>query len=338
MGGSQSPPISHLHKAVTMDVKKSRILYIKRFLEEQTDEDHPATIADILSYLSGIGVAAHPQTVKLDITQLMEAGVDVVRNKSRQNQYFIGDGLLEMPEIKLLVDAAQASKFLTHKHSRALIDKLLSLTSVHQAEHLKNGLYLENHIKPDNEQAYITAALLLNAINTGRRVRFMYIEYTPDKKKVYKHGQRIYELSPWHFICDNEKYYILGYSKHHDRAVTFRVDRIVTPKITELPAIPTPEGFDLAAHVQSVFQMYDGPLLDVTLKCDNELMKTIVDRYGEKVKTSIADAGHFYATVKVSASKTFYGWVFGMDGAVEITAPAEAVKAYRDMLKRAKQL
>ena len=321
-----------------MDAKKSRILYIKRFLEEQTDEEHPATVADILAYLSRVGIAAHHRTVTLDIEQLMEAGVDVVCNKSRQNQYFIGDGLLELPEIKLLVDAAQASKFLTYKRSRALTDKLLSLTSVHQAENLKSGLYLENHIRPQNEAAYITAAMLHNAISTKKCVRFMYIEYTPDKKKEYKHGRRVYELSPWAFVWNNDSYYIIGHSKHHDKAVKFRVDRIAAPKLTDLPAIPAPEDFDLAAFVMATFQMYDGPLLDVTLKCKNELMKTIVDRFGEDVKADIADAGHFYVTVSVSASKLFYGWIFGMDGAIEIVKPAEAVKAYQEMLKKAKSI
>ena len=321
-----------------MDAKKSRILYIKRFLEENTDEEHPATVTDILAYLSSIGMTAHHRTVMLDIEQLIEAGIDVVCNKSRQNQYFIGSVLFEIPELKLLVDAAQASKFIPAKRSRALIDKLLTFASRHQTGGLENSLYLDGLVKPKNEAAYYTVDLLLKAINTKRRVHFMYVEYAPDKKRIYKHGQRIYELSPWCFVWDNEKYYILGHSKHHGKGITFRVDRIASPKLTDLPAIPAPDGFDPAEYVKSVFQMYDGPLLDVTLKCKNEMMKTIVDRFGEDVETKIADAGHFYASAGVYASKTFFGWVFGMDGAVEIVAPAEAVKAYRDMLKKAKRL
>ena len=90
--------------------KKNRILYIKRFLEKQTDEEHPATVADIIAYLSSEGITAHHRTVMLDIEQLIEAGIDVVCNKSRQNQYFIGNGLLEMPELKMLIDTVQAGK------------------------------------------------------------------------------------------------------------------------------------------------------------------------------------------------------------------------------------
>ena len=164
----------------------------------------------------------------------------------------------------------------------------------------------------------------------------MYIEYTPDKQKVYKHGRRVYELSPWAFVWNNDSYYIIGHSETHGKTKKFRVDRIAAAKLTELSAVPVPEDFDLAAYMKSVFQMYDGPMFDVTLKCENALMNTIIDRFGEDVQTDIADSEHFYAKVKVSASKTFYGWVFASDGAIEIVAPNEAVSAYRDMLNRAK--
>ena len=321
-----------------MDEKKSRILYVKRFLEEQTDETHPATVTDILGYLADLGIAAHRRTVMLDMEQLMEAGEDIVCNKGRNNQYFMGDRCLELQELKLLIDAVQASKFLTVKRSRALIGKLLTFASAYQADSLKSGLYLEKQVKPNNEMAYLTADLLLTAINTKHRVRFLYWEYGPDKKKTYKHGRRVYELSPWAFVWDSDKYYIIGYSNTHGMAAKFRVDRIARPKLTELPAIPAPKDFDLAAYARSVFQMYDGPLLDVTLKCRNELMKAIIDRFGENVNTEIADEKHFIAKVGVEASKTFFGWVFASGGAVEITAPAEAVNAYRVMLNRASGL
>ena len=321
-----------------MDEKKNRILYVKRFLEEQTDELHPAAVTDILAYLAGVGISAHGRTVIQDIEQLIESGVDVVCNKGRKNEYFIGDRLFETPELKLLLDAAQASKFLSVKRSRTLIDKLLSLASRQQADSLTKSLYLETQIKPKNEAAYITADILLTAINKKRRVQFMYYEYTPDKKKVYKHGRRVYELSPWAFVWNNDSYYIIGYSESHGKAAKFRVDRIAAPKLTDAAAVPAPKDFDLAAYVQSVFQMFDGPMLDVTLKCENALMKSVVDRFGENAHTEIADEGHFYAKVSVSASKTFYGWVFASDGAVTVTTPAEAVKAYQDMLDRAKSL
>ena len=319
-----------------MEEKKSRILYIKRFLETETDEGHPATISEIMAHLDSEGIAANRKTISKDIALLVESGMDVVCNKSRQNQYFIGERHFELPELKLLIDAAQASKFLTAKRSRRMIGKLLAFASRSQGKSLEEGIFFDENLKPKNETAYITADCLLSAIAEKKRVHFKYHEYGPDKAKTYKHSRKVYEFSPWHFIWDSDRYYILGYSKSHGRAITFRVDRIAAPKLTNLDAVPVAEGFDLAGYVKSVFQMYEGPMLRVTLKCENAWMKMIIDRYGEDVQTKLAGPGHFTANVDVSASKTFYGWVFASDGAVEITAPAEAVEAYKSMLARAR--
>jgi len=278
-----------MNKMDNDDLKKSRILYVKRFLEEQTDEAHPAVISDIIAYLADNGIAATRRTVTQDIDQLIEYGVDVVRNKCRQNQYFVGDRHFEIRELKLLIDAAQASKFLTAKRSRTIIDKLLALTNRYQADVLAEGLYFDDQVKPKNENAYITADLLLKAISQKKRVQFMYYEIGPDKAKTYKHNRHVYEFSPWRFLWNSDSYYIAGYSETHGKIIRFRIDRIAAPKMIETDAVPMPVGFDLAAFVKSVFQMYDGSLVDVTLKCENEMMKTIIDRFGEDVLTEIAD-------------------------------------------------
>ena len=80
-------------------------------------------------------------------------------------KYFIGDRHFELPELKLLIDAAQASKFLTAKRSRRLIEKLLSFASHNQRLALADDLYFDGHVKPQNEKSYITADLLLTAIS-----------------------------------------------------------------------------------------------------------------------------------------------------------------------------
>lgn len=319
-----------------MDDKKSRILYILRCLQEKTDEQHPISTKQIQDYLETQGIKAHRQTIPRDIQALIDYGVDIVEVKSTQNLYFIGDRQFELHELKYLIDAVQASKFFTVKQSKSLIGKLLNLASPYQSADLTLGLYFDRKAKPKNETASLTADLMLTAINTKKQVRFMYYEYGPDKKKIYKHGRRVYVFSPWAFILNSESYYIIGYSENHGKAVKFRVDRIASPKLTDIPAVPAPKDFDVAKYAQAIFQMYDGPMLDVVLKCENTLMKTIIDRFGEDVHTEIADTGHFYAKVRVSASKTFYGWVFASDGAIRITAPDEAVKAYHIMLDKAK--
>ncbi|MCL2083317.1 MAG: WYL domain-containing protein [Oscillospiraceae bacterium] len=307
---------------------KSRILTILRFLETQTDEQNPATLADILTHLQKQGIDAGRKAVLSDIEQLADSGVDVICNKSRELQYFIGDRHFELPELKLLIDAVQASKFIPVKKSKELIKKLTAFASRHQAVDLNRTLYTDKQIKSGNESVFITVDKLHTAIGRGRQIHFKYYEYDQNKKKQYKHKRQIYKFSPYSLIWNGDHYYAVGYSESHGKIITFRVDRIAKPELTGLTAQPKPKDFDPAFYAQKVFQMYDGAMRDVVLKCENSLMKSVIDRFGEKVDTAVLDEEHFEARVSVCASPTFYGWVFSFAGRMEITAPDDVIDGY----------
>ena len=101
-----------------------RILELLRFLYERTDENHPATVSDIIAHLNGKGILAVRQTVYADTNALIDAGIDIVVVKSTQNQYFMGSRLFEYPELKMLTDAVASSKIISAKKSEELVQKL----------------------------------------------------------------------------------------------------------------------------------------------------------------------------------------------------------------------
>ena len=45
-----------------------------------------------------------------------------------------------------------------------------------------------------------------------------------------------------------------------------------------------PDDFDIENYTKEVFFMFSGEKVLVDLRCDNSLMKTMVDRFGEDVK------------------------------------------------------
>ena len=49
-----------------------------RFLYERTDENHPATVSDIIAHLNGKGIQAVRQTVYADTNALIDAGIDIL--------------------------------------------------------------------------------------------------------------------------------------------------------------------------------------------------------------------------------------------------------------------
>jgi predicted DNA-binding transcriptional regulator YafY len=310
---------------------KSRILYLLKLLNEYTDEHNPLSTVEIINCLKSFGISAHRKTVASDIALLEEFGIDVITIKSTQNKYYIGNRDFELPEIKLLVDEVESSKFITSKKSEVLVSKLALFVRQGQANELKRHIYIDKRIKPEYEEIYYTVDCIHAAINTGKQVEFKYIEYNQDKERIYKNNGYTYKLSPYALAWSEDHYYVIGYIKKHGKISKFRVDRMAKVNISENNSIPVPEGFSAAQYAKNIFEMYDGEMKTVELKCTNDLMKVIIDRFGENVNSISLDSVCFKAIVEVSISPTFYGWVFGFAGKMTILSPEEVKNEYIEM-------
>lgn len=318
---------------------KPRILYLMKILLEQTDEEHPLTTNQLIDILkSEYEISVHRTTLTKDIAALQEFGLDVVCIKSTQSKYFVGSRNFELPELKLLVDAVESSKFITAKKSDELIAKIHTLTSPGQIAKLKRNNYVVDRIKPENEQIYYIVDAINDAINEGKQISFQYYDYSGLKKKVLKNKGEIYKLSPYKLLWSGDYYYVIGYSEKKGKVINFRVDRIAaTPMILKEQALPMPKDFDLENFTKEVFFMFSGNEVVVDLRCDNSLMKTMVDRFGEDVKTLAYDMTSFRIITEVSTSPTFFGWVFGFGGKVQILGPESVKEQYKQMVLNAMQ-
>ncbi len=317
--------------------QKPRLLAVLKILETYSDEQHPLTFADLTRLLKEqYDITAHRTTLQRDLDELSAFGVDIVKARSTQNRFFIGERVLQTPELRLLADAIGSSKCLTEKKSKELTDKLCSLVSIHQAEVLRNRPLNAPVTKPKNEQIYYIIDAINSAIDRKKVIRFTYTDYTPDKQAVLRGDGEVYTLSPYACIWNGDYYYVVGWShKRHDITV-FRVDRIAAPpEVTEESAVPPPAGFDLCEYSKTMFQMYHGKDVIIELQCANELMRAVIDRFGDDVQTEILDEAHFKVIAPVSLSPTFYGWLFEFGGAIRILAPTEAKDAYYNMVMKA---
>ena len=313
---------------------KNRTLLVLKYLWDNTDIDHPATMKDILAHLEENGITTTRKTVSADIEDLKDFGIDIDCQRSTQNRYFIDVRTFELPEVKLLVDAVQSSRFITPQKSKRLIKKLSTFVGPYQGNILKRQLYVDDRVKAGNEGIYYTVDNIHTAIMERKRVAFQYQEYNQNKEKILKHNGAVYEFSPYALLWNDDCYYVLGFSERHGKIVKFRVDRMVGLKIIEKAAVKKPEDFDVADYFSQIFFMYDGEECNVILTCENELMKHVIDRFGEDIPTQPVDKNHFSAAVTVSLSQTFYGWVFSFGGKMKITAPEKAVTGFAQLMKQ----
>lgn len=306
------------------------LLLLRQYLYQQTDEQHPVSVTDILAFWQQHGIQAGRKSVYTDIELLQNAGMDIVCVKSSQNKYFVGQRLFELPELKLLVDAVESSRFITEKKSTALIKKLGHLTSTAQAEQLNRRIYMGGTPKPENESIYYNVDTIHNAVQKKQQITFQYFEYTPKKEKILKHDGYKYRFSPYAMIWNRDCYYAVGWSEKHGEIAQFRVDRMTAVEPLEQTAVQTLD-FDPAEYVRKVFGMYPDNLCTVELLCDNEIMRSVIDRFGENVQTETVDEQHFRATVEVAPSPPFFSWVFTFGGKIRIVSPAAVLEEMRDM-------
>lgn len=321
-------------------LQKLKLIYLMNYLLCETDEEHPVSMSDILNYLSAQGISAERKSIYDDIEMLKLFGLDILTVKAKNFGYYIGSRDFELPELKLLVDAVQSSKFITKKKSAELIKKIEKLASVHQAKQLERQVFVANRIKTMNESIYLVVDKIHSAISEDKKISFKYFEWTADKEKILKHGGKDYILSPWALTWDDENYYLVAYDADANIIKHYRVDKISSVHTVDEKR----EGenhfaeFDMAIYSKSVFGMFGGKAESVTLVCDSSLAGVIIDRFGQDVVFRKRSDGAFEITVSVVLSPQFYSWVFGFGGRMKISEPDKARLEFLKQLEQVKEL
>lgn len=317
---------------------KFRILYLYQILVQYSDSEHPISTMELIRMLKEkYDIDVNRNTIGKDLDIMDKSGLHIKMIRSTQNKYFYDGQTFNIPELKLLVDAIAASKFITERKSEVLIGKLLSLANEFGAAKLRRHLYTTGRVKSDNEKGYYIVDVINDAIDLRRKISFQYTEYNTEKQRILKNDGKPYVVSPYSLIWDGDYYYVIGFSELRNKLQTFRLDRIdKSPEILDEPVIPMPEDFDLATYHKAVFRMYDtDKATEVTLFCENFIMRAIIDNFGLDVKIKKIDNEHFEAHVNVCTSPTFYQWVFGWNGKMKILKPESVLKEYRRMAKKA---
>ena len=315
---------------------KLRLLRILELLKEKTDENHPLSTSEIEDALRDRwDLEAYRITIQSDIAALVSAGYEIETIRSKQNKYFLSNRAFELPELKLLIDAVESSKFITEKKSRQLTEKLVSLASIHDAGMLKRNISIADRIKAGNEQIYYIMDALNDAINARHKVRFYYFEYDGQKKRKLKNGGDPYVLSPYTLTWNGDFYYVVGWSDKHGKIATFRVDRIYeVPTVLTDKAVPKPKQYSIGDFAEKAFQLFDSEHAQVELLCEDRMMNTVLDHFGEKIKTHKTDEGHFKFTAEVSVSPTFFAWIFQFGGRIQILGPDAVIEEFQKLLSK----
>ena len=321
--------------------QKLKMLYLRKILSEETDQNHGLSAQELIDRLERCGVNEDRKTLYRDLDELERFGMEILRvQNGRTVLYHLNDRLFELPELKLLVDSVQASKFITEKKSRQLIRKLESLVSIHEAKHLHRQVLISGRVKTMNESIYYNVDMLHEAINSGRQIRFHYGQWNVRKKMELRRGGAWYQVSPWCLMWDDENYYLVAYD-HEDRKIKhYRVDKMMQLSILSLAREGKEEfrQFDAAKYTRQVFGMFGGELMRVSLEGRNEMAGVLLDRFGKDITIIPKDSEHFSAGVEVAVSRHFLGWIIALGDGIRVTGPEKLVEEMKAEVRRLSSL
>ena len=302
------------------DNQKLKIFYILDYLQKNSHPDHPVRASELIAMLEKYDIRCERKTVYSDIAALQDYGVDIVSIPGKSGGYYIASRNFELPELKLLIDAVQSSRFLTEKKSRELIEKLCRECSVHEAKLVRRDVLVSGRVKSMNETIYYNVDAIQEAIGQNVQITFRYFDWNLDGSRKYR--EKAYVASPYGLCQDNENCYLLAYSDRHG-ITSYRVDRMADIRLSDESRIPCPEltGKNLVEHANRLFQMFSGEATDVKMRFHRSLVNVVVDRFGRETMLIPDGEDHFVFTTKVAVSPLFLSWVIGFGSKAKILHP-----------------
>lgn len=320
---------------MTKEIKKLKLLYLARMFFEETDDEVGLTMPQIIERLEGLGVPAERKALYRDIKVLREFGMDIQTYYRAPVEYGLATRRFSQPELLLLTDAVQSSRFLTASKSDDLVRSIKTLDSKRQAKGLAKRLHVEGRIKMQNESVFKNLDAIQAAITAHRKVAFRYFRYGITKKQKLRHGGEMYVETPVQLMYSRDYYYLVVFNEKHDDFANYRIDRMLDIAVSSESAIKNERiaTFDAAEYGARTFDMFSGSTVSATLLVEEEVMGALIDRFGRDVQVVPTDDGRAHVYVNVTDSPTFYGWVAQFGNKVRIVAPSPLVVGFTGYLQ-----
>lgn len=317
--------------------QKFKLYYLKNIMEQKTDEDHALTMPQILEELEKYEVTAERKSIYTDLQELEKLGVEIGSEKVGKYTYYKTIGRqFELPELKLLVDAIQSSKFITVKKSNELIKKLETFCSEWEAKKLQRQVFVQDRIKTMNESIYYSVDTIHAAIAENRQIKFKYFTWNINKEPEYKHDGSYYRISPWALTWDDENYYLVGFDSKAGQIKHYRVDKMTGISMTD----DKREGkeffvkWNTADYAKKNFAMFGGVEEDVTVLLENDMCGVFIDRFGKDITFFPEDDSHSTVRLKVALSEHFISWIFALGDKVKIVGNAGVLEKVNEEVDR----
>lgn len=313
--------------------QKIKLLILYEILQKNTDEESHMTTQELIAALQNHGISVSRKTLYEDIDTLNEYGYEVLCEKSRTNQYYVCNRKFERTEVQVLLNTIGATNILTNKKTAVLMEKLLELIGVTEAERLQKVLAIGQ--KHGNERIYYNIDAVTTAILEHKKVSFLYFDYDVNCKKVYRKEKTRYIVNPLGVTYYGDNLYLICYHDKYGNTANYRLDRMneAQVEVEEITYIKEYENFDVSAFRSEQFGMYAGEQKEVELIFPKELIEIAIDRFGEDILPVSIGNDEYKIKVSIQVSKIFYSWLTVFEGKVKVYSPETVREGYKNYIK-----
>ena len=322
-------------------IPSGRCVRLLQILLRETDENHKLTGPVLIQRLTAEGYHTSEETLRTDLKALNALGYTYVSSRGGKDPGYFADCRPFTPaELKLLLDAVQATGFVPEQKTRDLKKKLASLASLWEAKGLKKSEVLFNTRKHSNSQIYYIVDACENALRSRTQLRFKYYDLDFRCEHCYRYDKETITVEPYALVCFEDNYYLHALRTDiADEAEALRIYRLDRMEKAEKLSAPISQRAIArvekpAEYTRSAFKMFNGEEVTVTLRFPKELCGPVFDKFGEKIsiKQLSEDQGELTETVRISG--TFFGWVDQFEGKMQIVAPESVCRQHREHLQK----
>lgn len=312
---------------------KIKLLILYDILKRETDEDHFLSTNEIIKKLKERGVSCDRRILYSDIEALNSFGYEVETVRGKSNSYHVLDNSdFDSVELKILMDAVQAAKFITKERTQTLTNKIAQLGGIYTEELLKKTIKSINLRKTEIKSIYYDINTIFEAISNRKKITFKYTDYSPEGTIVYRKEGGLYTYTPVELVVFDEYYYLIAKSDTHKDLTVFRVDRMRDVKMIDEPAASITEDFSEARN--TALTMYIGKEEKVDIYFTEIVASRVFDKLGKGTVTKVDDTW-YKITKKVCISRDFYAWCASLGKDLKLKASKATMQEYKDMLNEA---
>lgn len=318
-----------------------RLLFLRDIFYRQTDENHAFSAVDLVNMLGEYGIECERKTIYRDIEALQEYGMDIVNVRTPVRGYYLRDRSFDIAEVRLLIDAVQAAKFISAKNTKSMIYKIGSLVSEYQEEELRNQIYVDSSFKSDKENLYEIIKALDSSIKASKQVEIQYAKRKLMNRYLKTSEAKTFIVNPYSLLWSNDHYYLICNNDKYNNLMHLRLDRMISVKPLDSRAkhfskvSSYKKKFDTADYSNRLFNMYSGESGEIELRCSNTVIDEILEKFGDKIPMKLDGEDKFILKATVDLSEGLVSWITQFGSSVKVLYPAELAEAVK---KRAEEI